>query len=299
MKYWFFSIAAFASRAAPRRVIYAVAWLVSRILLILKRREAEAVAGNLQRAATFHGQPLDPVALRRRTRAVYFSFARYIVDYYRYAEGRDAELASLMEVENIQAMDRGLALGNGVVVVTAHLGNIENGGMSIIQRGYKFTVVALNQPDPRMNELFQRQRRARGMGVIVMGRATRDCLRTLHRNEIVALAGDRDFTNNRDTAVFFGAPARMPIGPARLALATGAPIVASFCVRRPDDGYKLFFYDPIFVDKTKDTVESLTRQVMQRLEQAIGDYPDQWYCFHNLWDVEEDWRLMQTYQQRG
>ncbi|MBM3890265.1 MAG: lysophospholipid acyltransferase family protein [Verrucomicrobia bacterium] len=299
MNYWLFRAAAFASRIVPRRVAYAVARLLVGPFLLIKRREARALAANLQRVRAFRGQPTDAATARRLARRVYVNFAKYIVDYYRYAEGHDEELSRLMEVDNIQALSRGLALGRGVVVVTAHLGNIENGGMTIVRRGYKFTVVALRQTDPRTNALFQRQRRARGMQVIEAGHGARDCLRTLQRNEIVAVVGDRDFSPNRDTMSFFGAPARIPIGFARLALATGAPVVPGFCVRLPGDRYRLFFYDPIFVDREKDTVESICRRVVPFLERAIGDHADQWYCFHNLWNIEEDWVLMQRFMRRG
>ena len=298
MNYWLFRAAALASRIVPRCAAYGVARLLAKLSLVFKRREARAVAANIQRVMAFRGEPADAMAASRLTQRVYFNFAKYIVDYYRYSEGHDEELSALMEVDNIQALSRGLALGRGVVVVTAHLGNIENGGMTIVHHGYKFTVVALQQPDPRMNELFQRQRKARGMQVIEAGRGARDCLRTLQRNEIVAVVGDRDFSSNRDTTSFFGAPARIPIGFARLALATGAPVLPGFCVRMQGDRYRLFFCDPICVDREKDTVESICRRVVPLIERAIGDHIDQWYCFHNLWNLEEDWALMQRFMRR-
>ncbi|MFZ2643848.1 MAG: lysophospholipid acyltransferase family protein [Verrucomicrobiia bacterium] len=300
MKYGLFRAAAAITRIVPRAVALTVASWMARVYFALKRSEAEEVVSNLRRIAAFRGEPLDEGVTLRRTRNTYISFAKTVADYFYFGSASRADaLAALVEVENIESLDRARAAGKGTVVVTAHLGSVENGGAIIVRHGYKFNVVALPMADPRVDELFQTQRIGRGMQVIEVGRATRECLRAIQRNEIVALLGDRDFTRNRDMTVFFGAPARLPSGPARLALATGAPLVLGFCVRLPDDRYKLFFYDPIFTDKTKDTVETLNHRIAELLERAIGDHAEQWHLFHSPWNVERDWSLAQVYAANG
>ncbi|MCX6907922.1 MAG: lysophospholipid acyltransferase family protein [Verrucomicrobia bacterium] len=300
MKYWLFRAAAAATRIVPRAVALAVARWLARVYFALKQEEAAEVAANLQRIAAFRGQPLDAAAALGRVRNIYTSFAKTVADYFYFGSADRADaLASIVDVENIESLARAKAVGKGTVVVTAHLGSVENGGAIIVRHGYKFNVGALPMADARLDELFQAQRTGRGMQVIEVGRATRECLRAIQRNEIVALLGDRDFTRNRDATMFFDAPARLPSGPARLALGTGATIVLGFCVRLPDDRYKLFFYDPIFTDKTKDTVVTLNRRIAEQLERAIGDHAEQWHLFHSLWDIERDWSLAQLYAANG
>lgn len=300
MKFWLFRVAAAATRIVPRAAALAVASWLARAYFALKQREAGEVAANLQRIAAFRGRPLDAAVALRRARNIYISFAKTVADYFCFGSAdRGDALAAMVEVENIESLARARAAGKGTVVITAHLGSVENGGAIIVRHGYRFNVVALPMADSRLDELFQAQRTGRGMQVIEVGRATRECLRAIQRNEIVALLGDRDFTRNRDATVFFGAPARLPTGPARLALGTGATIVLGFCVRLPDDRYKLFLYDPIFTDKTKDTVETLNRRIAEQLERAIGDHADQWHLFHSPWDIERDWSLAQVYAAHG
>jgi KDO2-lipid IV(A) lauroyltransferase len=264
-----------------------------------KRNEAIAVAANLQRIAAFRGGSLGAAEALERARNIYISFAKTVADYFYFGPAdRGDALAAIVDVENIESLAKARAAGKGTVVITAHLGSVENGGATIVRHGYKFNVVALQMSDPRLDELFQAQRTGRGMTVVEVGRATRECLRVIQRNEIIALLGDRDFTRNRDTTMFFGAPARLPAGPARLALGTGATVVLGFCVRLPDDRYKLFFYDPIFPDKTIDTVETLNRRIAGHLERAIGEHAEQWHVFNSPWDVERDWSLAQAYAAR-
>ncbi|MBI5822003.1 MAG: lysophospholipid acyltransferase family protein [Verrucomicrobia bacterium] len=300
MKYGLFRAAAAITRIVPRAVALTVASWLGRVYFALKQSEAGEVASNLRRIASFRGESLGENAALNRARNIYISFAKTVADYFYFGPASRADaLKALVEVENIESLGRARAAGKGTVVVTAHLGCVENGGATIVRHGYKFNVVALPMADPRVDKLFRAQRVGRGMQVIEVGRATRECLRAIQRNEIVALLGDRDFTRNRDTTVFFGAPARLPSGPARLALATGAPLVLGFCVRLPDDRYKLFFYDPIFTDKTKDTVETLNRRIAELVERAIGDHAEQWHLFHSPWNVEKDWSLAQVYTANG
>jgi KDO2-lipid IV(A) lauroyltransferase len=300
MKYRLFRAAAALTRIVPRPLALAVASGLARLFFRFKRHEAVEVAANLQRMAAFRRQPLGAAEALERAQNVYVSFAKTVTDYFYFGSPARAEmLAAMVEVENIESLARARSAGKGTVVITAHLGCVENGGAIIARHGYKFNVVALPMSDSRLDELFQAQRTGRGMQVIEVGRATRECLRVIQRNEIVALLGDRDFTRNRDTTMFFGTPARLPAGPARLALGTGATIVLGFCVRLPDDRYKLFFYEPIFPDKAKDTVESLNRRIAEHLERAIGGHAEQWHLFNSPWNIERDWSLAQLYAAQG
>ena len=300
MKYRLFRVAAVAARLVPRALALAVAGWLARAYYVLHRREAVEVAANLRRIAAFRGELLGAEEALDRAGSVYVSFAKTVADYFYFGTaGRAGALAAITEVENIESLAAAQAAGKGTLVVTAHLGSVENGGAAIVRHGYKFNVVALPMADARLDGLFQAQRTGRGMQVIEAGRATRECLRAIHRNELVALLGDRDFTRNREATVFFGAPARLPTGPARLALSTGATLVTGFCVRLPDDRYRLFFHEPIFPDKAKDTVESLNRHIAERLESAIGAYAGQWHLFHSPWDLERDWSLAQAYAEHG
>jgi lauroyl/myristoyl acyltransferase len=92
---------------------------------------------------------------------------------------------------------------------------------------------------------------------------------------------------------FFGEPARLPDGPAKLALATGAPILPVFMVRTPDDTFNYSVGEPIWADKQRDDVAAIKRQIAIALERVISQHSEQWFLFHDLWDVEAD-RVLAT-----
>ena len=124
-----------------------------------------------------------------------------------------------------------------------------------------------------------------------MGRAARECLTALRCNEIIALVGDRDFSASTTVFDFFGKPARLPAGPAKLALATGAPILPTFMVRIAGDRFRFIVDDPIFVDPAQDTVETVMHRIVRALERVILQHSEQWFLFHNPWDIEQDLAL--------
>lgn len=285
-------LAEFVARVVPRKVGYGVARRFADVYVWCDRRGREAVIGNLQRIHQRSGVALSHRALRALARENFLNFAKYVVDFFHFLHLKPARMNRLVAFGNVpQVLDALLAHGKGVVFLSAHLGNWELGAAALAQRGYKINAVALWQPDARLNRLYQRYRTARQINPIPFGRAARGCLEVLRRNEIVALVGDRDYTGSRDTCEFFGQPARLPHGPAKLALATGAPILPIFMVRMPDETFQYIVQEPIWADKTRDTVADVMGRIAAALEQVISQHSEQWYLFHNLWDIEEDRRL--------
>ena len=288
-------IAESIAHLVPRQVAYGIARRFADLYVLLDRRGREAVIGNLRRIHGHSGVALSERSLRALARENFLNFAKYIVDFFRFSRPQPDQLRRLVDCGNTtQVLDQLLAHGKGVIALTAHLGNWELGGAALAALGYKFNVVALWQPDRRLNELYQNQRIARQLNPIPMGRAARDCIAALRRGEIVALVGDRDFTGSRDTVEFFGQPARLPQGPAKLALATGAPIMPAFLIRRPDETFAYIVEEPIWADRNRDSVEDVMRRIARSLEHVISQHSEQWYLFHNLWDIEADRRMATT-----
>ncbi len=292
LRYLILRVAELIAHVVPRRVGYGIARRFADLYVVFDRRGREAVIGNLLQIHRHSGVALSPRALRALARENFLNFAKYIVDFFRFSRPQPAQLKGLVDFGNTtQVFDQLLAQGKGVIALTAHLGNWELGGAAMAALGYKLNVVALWQPDQRLNRLYQRQRISRQLNPIPMGRAARECIAALRRNEIVALLGDRDFTGSRETVEFFGQPARLPQGPAKLALATGAPIAPMFMIRRPDETFAYIVEEPIWADRSRDSVEDVMRRIARALERVISQHSEQWYLFHDLWDVETDRRL--------
>jgi KDO2-lipid IV(A) lauroyltransferase len=85
---------------------------------------------------------------------------------------------------------------------------------------------------------------------------------------------------------FFGVPCGTPNGPALLALHTGAALMAAYCVREPDDTYRVICLPPLEVVSTGDALADQTRIMTEAnaiLESVVKRYPTQWLWLHDRW----------------
>jgi KDO2-lipid IV(A) lauroyltransferase len=101
----------------------------------------------------------------------------------------------------------------------------------------------------------------------------------LNQGELVALVADRDLSKSGIDVNFFGARARMPAGPAILALETGADLVTVF-VSYVEDGIVIDCASPIKVDKGADRkaeIARVTQVIANRFEDAIKVDPTSWH----------------------
>ena len=289
MKYYWLKFAELVSRLFPRRMSYGLARRIADLYLVFDKRGREAVIANLSQIQTSSGVALSPRALHSLARENFLNFAKYLVDFFKFLHIDRKRMDRIVHFGNVPAvLDDLLQHGKGIIFVSAHLGNWELGAAALAALGYKINAVALWVPDEKLNDLYQHYRTSRNINPIPFGRAARECIRKLRENEIIAVVGDRDFTTSVQTAEFFGRPARLPDGPAKLGLATGAPLLPIFMIRLPDDTFAYIVEEPIWADKKRHSVDDVMRQLAVALERVIRLHSEQWFLFHNLWDLEED-----------
>jgi len=188
-----------------------------------------------------------------------------------------------VSLEHIEYLEQAEALGRGIIFITAHLGNWELGGAILAAKGRRIHAVFLPQRTNKVNELFQKHRSQRGLQCIPLGHAARGVMEALKHNECVAMLADRDFTAHHFPILFFGKPAHLSSGPARIAVKTQAPLVPTFLLRQPDDTFLLRLYPPI-VPNPQTTVAELQERIRDLLETEIGRNPLQWFMFDDFWN---------------
>ena len=270
------------ARGLPERGAY---WLGARLADLYRWcawRDARVVRENLRAVLGDDRGRVD-----HATRELFRQFSGYLVEFFRIRTVDRAFIASRVEVTGLEHLTGAIADGRGAIVLAAHLGNWELAGGVIHALGVPISAVALNHPNPRVTEFFNRRRRAYGLGVIPMGQATRPCLTALRQRRVVALLADRDFSHHAAVSVpFFGRLTWIPRGPAVLSVRTRRPVVPVFLVRLQPGRFRLICEPAIPPPETADdeaTVEALTRQYVAVMERVIRAYPAQWFLFHAFW----------------
>jgi KDO2-lipid IV(A) lauroyltransferase len=280
--YYIYCFGQFLALTFPIRAIYFLASFLAQVYYILAFRDRRFVKANLR--VIFPEKSNQQ--LRKISRMVFRNFAKYLVDFFRFEKLNLQYIDKNIKLENLHYFDDALAKGKGVVILTAHLGNWELGGVVIAQLGYPFWAVALPHKNKKVNAFFDAQRNIKGVKVIAMGKAIRSCITEIRNNHMVALVGDRDFSEKGILIDFFDKPTHFPEGPAALSLMTGASIVPGFMLRNPDDSFTLRIEKPIEFTPTGDKIKDLADLIgiyKNIIQDYIRKYPEQWYVFRKFW----------------
>jgi len=266
----------------PLKFAYWLAVVVSDAHYIFARKDRIAVRDNLR---VIFPQKSDREICRIRLK-MYRNFAKYLADFFRFPRIDKNYVQENTKIENKVFLEDAMRKGKGVIILSAHIGNWELGAVAVSFSGYPLWVVALSHKEKKVNDFFIRQRKSKGVKIIPLGRAVKQCLAALKMNELVALVGDRDFGENGAVIDFFGKPSRFPKGPAAFAVKTGAPILPGIMVRNADDSFTLKIEKPVEFNTSGDD-ESDIRDLISRykviFEEYIRRYPEQWYMFRRFW----------------
>ncbi len=275
----FYRLAGAVASALPRSVRLPLARALGRALVGACPAEARAVRGNLARV-----DPGAPDATRARQVGDLFGhFAMCFADLL--TANRTWDSAGLLaNREGDEHVERVLGGGTGFVVLTAHIGNWELAGRTLVARGggRPIHIVMAPEADPGVERLL----RVEGTPIrFVTLRAPADAVplvAALRRGGIVGMQGDRALGHRGDVPVdFFGAPALFPLGPFLLARAAGVPVLPAFCLLRPDLRYTVSVLPPLYV--TRGAEEATLRQWVASVGTVIGRHPTQWFNFFDPW----------------
>ena len=274
----------FLSKVLPRPFAYWFGLRVADICYYNDDRGRHAVMSNLRNILEFQGVHPSEETLERLARQTFRNFGKYVVDFFRFTRMTMVQVDRIVSIEHPEYIKQAADLGKGVLVVTAHFGSWEMGGIVLSALGYPLNVVALQQRDRRINELFQSHRVRRGLKVIPLGSAAIGTIKALKKGEFVALLADRDYSGHRDLVRFFGKMARFPRGPAMLCTRIGAVILPGFLLRLPDDTFLLRMHKPIHVGTS--SISEVQADLCRILEKEIGENPTQWYMFDEFWNID-------------
>ena len=121
-----------------------------------------------------------------------------------------------------------LAQKRGVVYVTGHLGPWERMAALLAAEGFPISTMARESYDRRFHALvYERLRNNRNVETIYRGSpgAPFAMLRALRRGRVLGFLVDLPGRTPTLPADLLGLPSRLPLGPARIALRVGCPLV--------------------------------------------------------------------------
>lgn len=177
-------------------------------------------------------------------------------------------------------------IGKGGVLLSAHLGNWETAGNLLKKRvSGKINVLMLDSEVEKVKQFMEATTGGSHFNIIPIKNDLSHIIRiknALGDNELIAIHADRTFEGSKTIACkFFGKQVNLPYGPFLIASKFNAPITFVYAVKGAKFHYDLSATDPI-TEKLKP--EQIAQQYVDKLEQMVKKYPEQWFNFYNYFE---------------
>lgn len=231
-----------------------------------------------------------PGALMRASLA---SYARYWREAFRLPSMNHTLLGERLRVDDIDLVWTALEAGRGAVLALPHSGNWDMAGVWLVQNHGAFATVAERLKPESLYKRFLAYRESLGFVVVPSSGGQRpayDVIRDwVGDNGIVCLMADRDLSRRGVEVDFFGERTRLPAGPAKLALDTGAPLLPVHCWF-DGDGWGMRVYPEL--DTSSGDITVITQALADRFAANIAAHPQDWHMMQPQWiaDLSEERR---------
>ena len=237
---------------------------------------------------------LGPAALDALVREGMRSYLRYWCDAFRLPDVGVDQLVQTHRAEGDGPVREQLATGRGAVMFLGHLGNWDSGGAWSTTQLAPVTTVAERLRPEELFAQFLAFRESLGMRIIPLTGGNdvfRELLSALRGGALVALLADRDLTQGGVEVDLCGLPARMAVGPAALAVSTGAALHPVSVFYEPATGLPGGRRHRVvirFHDRVPVPASGTTREKVQQMTQACADVIGAAIREHT-----QDWHMMQ------
>ena len=189
-----------------------------------------------------------------------------------------------------------LAEGRGLLLLSAHLGNLELArAIATLIPGVHINALVYTQNSRKMNAMLEEASEEYALKLICVdevGPDTAVMLRSkVDAGEVVVIVGDRVpvmLGSPKVQTDFLGAPAPFAVGPYVLAHVLECPVLLFFCLRERR-GYRVYvepFADRIVLPREgrMQAAAAWAGRYAARLADYATRFPLQWYNFYDFWN---------------
>jgi len=228
-----------------------------------------------------------PPKIRQTSKRVFHNIGASFVEICQLASYSKADVMARVRVVGADRWQQALDRNQGLILVSAHLGNWEFGtqyAACFMQRP-TLGVVKPIRFSP-LNQWVLNLRTRFGIHVTYKKGALPELRQALRRNEIVGLLVDQSRRLESVDVNFFGH--RVPATPAAafLGLRCKSPVLPVFCVREDSGQLTIQVDDPVDLNRSGNLrvdIQVNTQLITDAVERMIRKYPEQWFWVHKRW----------------
>jgi len=197
----------------------------------------------------------------------------------------DEDIDKYITYDGLSLLQEALALGRGVLLLSAHLGFWELGGFALAEKGIQLDMVAKPLKNPLADRYFGDLRKSFGAEILNSRKGARRILQSLRANHAVGIMLDQHISPPGSVMVeFFGRKAYTTTAIANMAMKNQVPVVPVFCLRQPDNSYKVWAEPMLMLTgKGENDVIENTQRLTDIIEAAVRKDVSQWFWMHKRW----------------
>jgi lauroyl/myristoyl acyltransferase len=288
-------------QALPETFVLRTAALIGRVCYAVMPARRRLVRDNLKRVCVelarrgtgserARAAAADDRALDSLTRRAFEHWVRtYAESAIAPASGRGG-LVDRVELANPEVTQRALHPapgGRGVMYVGFHFGSVELAAAYAARNASLDVAGPMERlPNPALRAYFERTREQLGVRLLPIEDVAAQLTARLAAGQGVALVADRVIGGAGAAVTLFGGPARLPRGPAILAVESGAE---TFIVTMTRIGWNRWSarLDQLRIPETgsrREKVAAAIADEVRILEDTVGRAPEQWWSlFFPIW----------------
>jgi KDO2-lipid IV(A) lauroyltransferase len=213
------------------------------------------------------------------------SYLRYWCDTFRSPDWDTNRIQSTVSVNEVELLLEPLRAKRGVVVALPHAGNWDHAGSYFCSQGIPLVTVVERLKPEKLFRKFLAYRQAIGMEALPLdGRVMGTLANRLREGKLVALVADRDLSRTGINVNFFDGVARMPAGPALLAIRTGADLLTAF-VSYTKAGIHIEFRKVEIAsgESESERVSKTVQKCADNFADGITANPEDWHMLQRIW----------------
>ena len=273
--------------ALPEKLAYAIGRKISDYVYKKNGKGVKRLRSNYARV----NPSLSEIELNELTKDGMRSYLRYWIDTFRLNKWSKEKIIQSTTVENEHFLRDPINSKQGCLVVLPHAGNWDHAAAYFCSTGINLSTVAEKLKPEAIFLKFLAHRESIGIEVLhTEQKVIPTLLERLNEGKLVALVADRDLSKNGVEVDFMNGTAKMPSGPARLILNSGAAFISAY-ITYTKKGIHIVFKEigPKPNSGTEDEkIIALTQLMADNFAQGIKATPVDWHMLQRIWIDEKN-----------
>lgn len=278
MNLLFFIIQALGN-SLPKGVSELIAHGVARFCYYFVYRKA--IENHLSNLKVAFGTEMEDKELKKITKKAINNFSVALYEHAAMGRLNERNYSHFIKGEQMENLFSASRKGNGVIALSAHLGNYEWGAALVSFAGLPVSVMSLEYRSEYIKNIYETQRRKVGIKVFYVRKSFSGPLRFLKEGGVLAIASDRNFAEVSIKVNLFGRMTEIPKGAFYLASRLNVPLVPAFCLKERDGKYHVYFEKGYNIKENE--MQAGANKYASILAKYIKKYPEQWYIFDKIW----------------